>query len=70
MEDVFIIYIGKRDRKRLFTFTLHFQLAAVVLSVIPNVKHINTRKKPPPPTASEPRSSRQARTSRGPMGPA
>jgi hypothetical protein len=29
IEDVFIIYIGKRDKKRLFTFTLHFQLAAV-----------------------------------------
>ena len=41
MEEVFIIYIGKRDRRRLFTFTLHFQSAAVVLSVIANVKHIN-----------------------------
>jgi hypothetical protein len=29
MKDVFIIYIGKRDRKGLFTFTLHFQLGAV-----------------------------------------
>jgi hypothetical protein len=29
MEDVFIIYIEKRNRRRLFTFTLHFQLAAV-----------------------------------------
>ena len=41
MQNVFIIYIGKRDRKGLFTFTLHFQLAAVALSVIPNVKRIN-----------------------------
>ena len=41
MEDVFIIYIGKRDRNGLFTFTLHLQSAAVVLSVIRNVKHIN-----------------------------
>jgi uncharacterized membrane protein YhdT len=37
-----IYYLYKKtDRKGLFTFTLHFQLATIVLPMVPQVEHVD-----------------------------